>query len=76
MFKNLQHFSISYNNIEKIEELFKLSNPGILYTLSVKGNLFCKNPNSNISIINRFPKLKDLDGYKISELSYHVIDGI
>jgi hypothetical protein len=74
-FKFLTHFSISYNNIEKIEELDRISNKEILISLSIKGNLFCKNPLSNVMIINKFKKLKDLDGFKISDTTLKVIEG-
>lgn len=72
--QNLTHFSISFNNIERIEELGKIYNKNLLVSLSVKGNLFCKNPLSNIILINQFKKLKDLDGFKISEATYKVME--
>lgn len=74
LFKNLTHLSISFNNIENIEELDRISNKNLLTLLAVKGNFFCKNPISNILIINKFPNLKDLDDYKISEATFNVIE--
>ncbi len=76
IFQHLTHFSISFNHLEKIDELDKIKNPKLIQVLSVKGNLFCKNPLSNIFIIEKFKDMKDLDGYKISEATYKVIEGI
>ena len=58
-----------YNEIKK-----ELVNKKILLSLSVKGNLFCKNPQSNIKLIKKFPKLKYLDSFKITEATYKVIN--
>lgn len=74
IFKCLTHLSISFNNIEKFEELDRISNKDNLLSLSVKGNLFCKNPLANVLIINKFCNLKDLDGFKISDATYKVIE--
>ncbi len=73
-FPNLTHFSISFNYIEDIKEFNKIVNKKILLSLSVKGNLFCKNPQSNIKLIKKFPKLKYLDSFKITEATYKVIN--
>jgi hypothetical protein len=62
--------------LEKVEELDKISDKNLLMSLSVKGNLFCKNPLSNIMIINKFINLKDLDGFKVSDATFKVIEGI
>jgi hypothetical protein len=74
-FRNLTHFSIAFNHLENIEELDKIKNQKLLISLSVKGNMFCKNPLANIAIIERFKNLRDLDGYKVSEQTYTVIEG-
>jgi len=57
-FTNLTNFSISYNYIEDFNELIKISNPSQIQSLSVKGNLFNKNPQANVLIINCFKKYK------------------
>lgn len=74
-FQHLTHFSISFNHLEKIHEMDKIKNPKLIQVLSIKGNLFCKNPLTNVFIIEKFQNLKDLDGYKISDSSYKVIEG-
>lgn len=74
-FKNLTHLSLSFNNLEKVNELEKISNKDILISLSVKGNLFMKNPLSSVLIIKMFSKLKDLDDNKISEATFKLIEG-
>jgi Leucine-rich repeat (LRR) protein len=56
VFKNLAYFSISHNFIERFEELLKISHPDKIVSLSVKGNYFCKNPQSNLLIIQHFNK--------------------
>ena len=73
-FKNLTHLSIAYNLIDDIDEFDKIYDKLILISLSVKGNFFCKNPHSNIILIQKFPKIKNLDGFKISEATYKVIE--
>lgn len=73
-FKNLTHLSIAYNLIDDIDEFDKIYDKLILISLSVKGNFFCKNPHSNIILIQKFPKIKNLDGFKISDATYKVID--
>jgi hypothetical protein len=75
IFKNLTHFSISYNKIVKISELKKINNKHKLTSISVKGNFFCINPNTNTELICLFPNLQDLDGYKIKESTSDVIQG-
>jgi Leucine-rich repeat (LRR) protein len=75
VFVNLTHLSICFNNLERLEELDKIRIPKLLVSLSVKGNMFCKNPVANIHIIERFKNLKDLDGYKISEQTYKTLEG-
>ena len=56
VFKNLEYLSISHNYIERFEEFIKISHPEKIVSLSVKGNYFCKNPQSNLLIINFFKK--------------------
>lgn len=73
-FKNLTHLSIAYNLIENISEFDRIYDKLILISLSVKGNFFCKNPHSNIILIKKFPKLKILDEFKISEATYKVLN--
>ena len=73
-FKNLTHLSIAYNLIENINEFDRIYDKLILISLSVKGNFFCKNPHSNIILIKKFPKLRILDGFKISEATYKVLN--
>lgn len=75
VFRNLLFFSVSFNEIDNIEELDKLQNKDNIISLSVKGNLFFKNPAANIMLIKKFPNLKDLDGYKVSATSVKTIDG-
>ncbi len=76
VFKKLTHLSICFNKIEKVQELERITNKTNLISLSVKGNFFCTNPNSNIQIIEMFSNLKDLDSYKVTESSVNVIRGI
>ena len=73
-FKNLTHLSIAYNSIQDIKEFDKIYDKMILISLSVKGNFFTKNPDSNIQLIKKFPKLRNLDGFKITDATYKVID--
>ena len=56
VFKNLIYLSISNNFIERFEEFFKISQPEKIVSLSVKGNYFCKNPQTNLLIISFFKK--------------------
>ncbi len=75
VFKNLVFFSVAFNEIDNIEELDRLFNKNAIISLSVKGNLFNKNPSANIIIIKKFPNLKDLDGYKVSNGTIITIEG-
>ena len=76
VFKSLTHFSISYNRLEKIEELDKIWNKNSIVSLAVKGNLFCKNPMVSVILINKFENLNDLDGYKISDSTMKLFESI
>jgi len=75
VFKNLVFFSVTYNEIDNIDEFDKINNKGSLISLAVKGNLFYKNPTANLLLIQKFHNLKDLDGYKVSEGTIKTIDG-
>lgn len=55
-FRNLSYLSIANNYIERFEEFLKLSSPEKMVSISVKGNFFCKNPNSNSQIVGFFNK--------------------
>lgn len=46
-----------------------------MVSLSVKGNFFCKNPKANEIIIKMFQNLNDLDGNKITDLTFKVLKG-
>lgn len=74
-FPNLTHLSIALNDIESIEEMNKIFNKYLIVSLSVKKNFFLKNPQANIDLINLFPNIKYLDGFKISEATHKVISG-
>lgn len=75
VFPFLTHLSVSFNDLETVEEFKKINNKFNLNSLSVKGNLFCKNPICNMILIQTFTNLKDLDGYKISEKTFSVFEG-
>lgn len=64
-FINLTHLSLANNEIFNFEELIKL--PTTLISLSIKGNFVEKNPNLYLLLLQRFRRLQEIDGFKISE---------
>lgn len=62
-FKSLTQISLANNKLEDFEQLLKL--PVSVTSLSVNGNFVEKNPNLYLLLINRFPKLQEIDTYKV-----------
>lgn len=71
-FQSLIHLSISNNNIHNIYELYKVNNQ--LESISLKGNFIEKNPNLYSFLLFIYPKLAEIDGYKITTDTYKTIN--
>lgn len=72
VFNKLTHISLQNNSIMNFEELLKL--PLSIQSISVKGNFIDKDPNLYINLINRFSRLVEIDGFKISQETKNTIN--
>jgi Leucine-rich repeat (LRR) protein len=64
---SLTHLSLSFNRIQDIEELSRITNPNSLLCLAVKGNFIDRHPDYRSLLLRYFPKLRELDGMPVGD---------
>ena len=68
-FPFLTHLSVSYNQLQTVDELLKISDPSKLECLALAGNYFIEHhPDYKQKIIEHFVSLKELDGQQIGKM--------